>query len=763
MAVKREVSIRINARGDSLRVWLLPKKTPDITTPPLVDLSDDPELEPSLEPIQLLESVEYGYEFQLTEPATAITTDRGEIFEPDTDEGLRGRLRPGLYTGRLPVIIRDGEREIGRAAFEVRSRKFDYLSHYRWMLRDIADGFAEVIMERFAPTEQTFEIDHTRDAATLYQRFAFLKALLQGGSFDAAIQHVLARPHRAWVTEEITRAPGQGIRATARVLRQLRQPGRRLPWDDGPVESLPARLPVPQTEETLDTPENRFVKFALTRWRDVVATIGRRLEEERDSQPVARGRSEVAHLVEQLDALLAADLFTAVGELAQFPAGSQVLQKRAGYRDIYRAYVQFEAAARLSWGGGDDEYGAGQRDVATLYEYWVFLQLAEAVSRLCQEPLDRQALLDRRGDDNLVIGLKQGRRKVMTGVVRRLGRALRLELWYNRSFNLGTGMAASWTRPMRPDYSLLIRPEPGSPGFEEIWLHFDAKYRVENLVGLFGGSAEADTDEEAALLDGERAAERRGAPKRTDLLKMHAYRDAIRRSAGAYVLYPGDTEEKRTLYHEILPGLGAFALRPSESGEADGIYAVQRFVDDVLTHVGSQVSQHERARFWEREVWREENRVAGEAPAAPFLLRPPADTLVLLGYVKDAAHLAWIHGQRRYNLRADGSTGSVGLGTRELAFELVLLYGDGVDGVELWPAVGEPQLVSREEMLALGYPNPRRALYYCARLADQVPAGLVPGFSPEMIERVRQGVKAGVVGGAPVVARWVDLVGLSRI
>lgn len=757
MAIKREVPVPINASGDILWVRLLPRTREDGQPAPLVDLGDDPDRDPVLAPVQLLEGLEYVFEFDLRDTLEAVTTDRPEIFEADIPSGLRGRLRPGLYTGKLPVVIRAGQQEIGRATFEVRSRKFDYLSHYRWMLRDIADGFVEVIMERFAPTEQTFEVDHTRDAATLYQRFTFLKSLLQGESFDAAIQHVLARPHRAWVSEDVTRAPGQGLPAGARVLRQLRQPGRRTAWDDGPVASVPVRLQVPRTEETVDTPENRFIKFALNRWRDVVETIGRRLEAEGGSQPVARGRDEVAQLVDHLDELLSADLFLEVGELRQFPAGSQVLQKRAGYRDLFRAYVQFEAAAKLSWTGGEDVYGAGQRDVATLYEYWVFLQLAEAVSRLCHEPLDKRALLDVR-PDALVIGLKQGLLRVMSGVVKRLGRSLRVELWYNRTFGAGQSMTSSWTRPMRPDYSLLIRPERGSPQFEEIWIHFDAKYRVENMAGLFGGSAPPDTDDEAALLDEERAAERKGAPKRTDLLKMHAYRDAIRRSAGAYVLYPGTEEEKLPLYHEILPGLGAFALRPTEMGEADGITAVQRFVDDVLTHVASQTTQHERSRFWEREVFQSENPVQVEVPAAPFLVRPPADTVVLLGYVKDREHLAWIHRTRRYNLRADGSAGSVGLGARELAFDLVLLYGPEMQAVEVWPSVGEPELMSRQAMLQLGYPSPRRELYFCARLGDQVPPGWMQALSRDQIEAARHRAKPGVVNGGPVAVTWLELV-----
>ena len=36
---------------------------------------------------------------------------------------------------------------------------------------------------------------------------------------------------------------------------------------------------------------------------------------------------------------------------------------------------------------------------------------------------------------------------------------------------------------------------------------------------------------------------------------MHAYKDAIRRTGGAYVLYPGDKSINQKGFHEIIPGL----------------------------------------------------------------------------------------------------------------------------------------------------------------------------------------------------------------
>jgi len=50
--------------------------------------------------------------------------------------------------------------------------------------------------------------------------------------------------------------------------------------------------------------------------------------------------------------------FAKLGELSNFPADDQVLQKKPAYRDVYRAYIQFEVASKLSWQGGDDVYGA---------------------------------------------------------------------------------------------------------------------------------------------------------------------------------------------------------------------------------------------------------------------------------------------------------------------------------------------------------------------------------------------------------------------
>ncbi|OJV81796.1 MAG: hypothetical protein BGO34_08390 [Bacteroidia bacterium 44-10] len=64
---------------------------------------------------------------------------------------------------------------------------------------------------------------------------------------------------------------------------------------------------------------------------------------------------------------------------------------------------------------------------------------------------------------------------------------------------------------------------------------------------------------------------------------MHAYKDAIRRSGGGYILYPGATNETFRGFHEIIPGLGAFSMNPSPDN-AD-IKELSKFIDQVIDHL----------------------------------------------------------------------------------------------------------------------------------------------------------------------------------
>ena len=736
----------------TLKLSLLPKdRSNKEKTRPLVKIENQLETE-SLPSVQLLESYEYHYEFlSSSSNLGAIETSHSDVFEPDTTNGHVGRVRPGLYTGTLPIKVYLDRDHLGSFSLEVRSRKLGYLDEYRWMVRDLAEQMSEVVMNRFAPAVQQFDIDNTRDAQTLYQRFAFLKSLISGENFQAAVSEIVRRPHVAWIDYHEPIHPSKGIKAGSYVSRQLAKAGPRSPWTNEVIDSIPQIIHRHRTEVTVDTTPNRFVKFALEQWRDVVSRITEILTTQSANPAIDRGLRELKETSDYLDAVLAEGFFRELGDISGFPADNQVLHKREGYRDIFQAYIQFDVAAKLSWKGGEDVYGAGKRDVATLYEYWVFMKLAQLIAELCATPFDFSELVEVERDA-LNVNLKKGKRCVLKGLVERRGRRLAVEFWFNRTFTKNSSSDGSWSRQMRPDYSLKISPASDAlAGFEPTYLHFDAKYRIDKLNGLFGNDDNEEETGEDSQVDSFNTSI--AGPKRDDLLKMHAYRDAIHRSAGAYVLYPGNETQEFRQYHELLPGLGAFSIKPTETGEAAGKLLLVKFIEDIFEHIASQITQHERGRYWIKEVYSADSYINKNAPLAPFLDRPPADTQVLLGYVKNHAHWEWIQANKRYNLRGDERHGSVGLGSKELASDLVLLSCPEKNITGLARVVGAPELHSKEQMKEIGYPQPR-GIYYCFCLEFIEDESWQEIFDSEVVKEIR--LLHTKTKGKPIVMSWLN-------
>lgn len=180
------------------------------------------------------------------------------------------------------------------------------------------------------------------------------------------------------------------------------------------------------------------------------------------------------------------------------------------------------------------------------------------------------------------------------------------------------------------------------------------------------------------------------------------------------------------------------------------------FLEEVLDHVALQITQHERGRYWLREAYAGSVAPAGTVPAAGFLRTPPADTLVLLGFVRDQTHWNWIKTNGLYNLRAHGRRGGIGLGSKELACDLVVLSSRELDRTALARVAGSPEIHTIEEMRDLGYPEPHGA-YFCLPVefvSDEVWERLLTSERVEQARRDRGGVR-----GIPVVMSWLELAG----
>ena len=612
--------------------------------------------------VQLQETERYEYEVNSADHTDlrlrcGLSTRRKSLRANAPDAGL---IETRSFCGTLLLDLVEGEVNdtkpaVASAIIDVRSIKLHYRTEYRGMLRRVSDEMAGLAADARSSTKMGLRSsfkDQT-DQGWLQIQLELLRDTLDSAEFGAALQHIISFPHQRSMTASEAVNTDRPIQWTSSAIRQLitRTPRRPSPpglQSDLPpgMESIAARVILQRRSHGLDTPENRFVKYVLMRFNAF-------LWHARDIFAASRGWGAPEALARRLTATIEEWLdrgfFREVREMTFTPLGSIVLQRKAGYRELLQWWLRFRSAAELSWSGGEGLFHAGQRDVATLYEYWLFFELLGWFCRKCRDGV-------RPTTEELVDGLDDGspnlrlRRQVeigpFVGTFAGENRRLNARFSYNRLFTV-TGerqQAGSWTRRLRPDYTLTFWPEGFSEAEAEqnellVHAHFDAKYRIEDIEALFGGRDTDDTDDEAG-----------GNYKRHDLLKMHAYRDAIKRSQGAYVLYPGRSNKTVIFqgFHEILPGLGAFGIVPNEDGASHGMDALADFLDEMLSHLGNRTTARERAGYHLAVAYR-----SNESPVPYGDLRlsekdvhggryrslPPEEHLVLIAWIQDEARM----------------------------------------------------------------------------------------------------------------------------
>jgi hypothetical protein len=124
-------------------------------------------------------------------------------------------------------------------------------------------------------------------------------------------------------------------------------------------------------------------------------------------------------------------------------------------------------------------------------------------------------------------------------------------------------------------------------------------------------------------------------------------------------LYPGTSDEEPPYrgFHEIIPGVGAFALRPSNEGQASD--NIKKFIDQVIANLEDVLSQRELLAKQKFEIIKEkpisEKSIDEELYAVAReigLTGNIHDTNVLVGYCKQGSdHYEWITEKNKYNMR----------------------------------------------------------------------------------------------------------------
>jgi predicted component of viral defense system (DUF524 family) len=684
--------------------------------------------------VQILEG--NAYEYQLPPNFQLRSSIKGVVSQSKKEKN-RGRITPNIYVGTLTLYVsNDSDLSVEvPIKLEVLAIKFDtqldtsYRVNYRKMLEDITSKSTDLLLQSGTPVSQNFEIDYQTDNKTLYQRFCFVRSVVDSKEFNEAISRIIASPKTNW-KEEVDDIDVRKVRRfKSSETRQLVSKGNRVELSPNHnlrtvgLSSVPRRIATSKKTDTVDNAENRFIKYVLNQFLDFVDKCVDLFTTE------SREEKEAKALRTILDGHLSHEFFKEISRPTTLALNNPVLQRRSGYREVLRAWLMFDLAAKMIWSGGNDVYEGGKRDIATLYEYWLFFTLYNLFKekfglhqlQANDEDIDNLFKLDKNGI-NLI--LKSGYNVALMGKCNFGTRTLNIKYSYNRSFGGGNKYeerkAGSWSTTLRPDYTISFWPEQlnekEAEQFEEIvHIHFDAKYKVSQFTVNTMVSEEDLNEEEEE--------ERKGIYKNPDLLKMHAYRDAIRRTSGAYVLYPGTESKEFNGFHEVVPGLGAFAVNPSD--EVKGVKNISSFIDQVVDNLLNRSSQRERMSSQIYKIHENDKPDTLKEPFPEYINGKkviPDDVTVVMGYYKSQAHLDWILEKRLYNFRTGTRKGSIEMSPENIGARFIVLHGKGDNPTSKIFSLSPkgPRIFSGTDLLNGQYPAVGGDLYLVYQIIDDM-------------------------------------------
>jgi predicted component of viral defense system (DUF524 family) len=725
---------------------------------------------------QLVEGCYYDFEFSSDD----FYFEKDQIVQPHSRKRHIGTISPNIFVGTLSLPVFKNNSEMGKVELEVQSVKAGYRNDYRDMLKLITEKCTDLLMQVNSPVFHYFEIDYSKSNETLYQKFAFIKSILATDEFAESVHRIISSPVTCWEEiiefkniRKIKSFRNSNIKEFVSGRNRTSLPDKHYLRSCG-LQSIPEKITSIRKIDSVDTAENRFIKYALEVFLKFCSDINKASKEE------TKLFRESDVLIHELESYLHHSVFKEISRPDTLKINSPILQRKESYREVLRVWLMFDLAAKLIWKGGEDVYSAGKKDIAVLYEYWLFFKLLELFQNIFEiEPKDISDLIQPT-TDGLNLKIKQGNHTALRGVYNSGNRKLNIRFNYNRSFSglKNYPQSGSWTNTMRPDYTLSFWTYGVSEKEAEnqeliVHIHFDAKYKVANLRNVINEVAnqnnqielgiiskfsltnfswkyiydlliykgyakgknkdsfallsffweEADIESigeitgknytelieviQQAILSEEKEENKKGIYKNADLLKMHAYKDAIRRTGGAYVLYPGETSVKKKGFHEIIPGLGAFPVRPS--AEDSGIEELKIFIYEVIDHFINRASQREKLAYRVYDIHKntKPNELREAIPEAYGENRSliPDDTFVLVGYYNSEEQYKWIKENKLYNFRMGSRRGSLPLNMETVTAKYLLLHTKGVSlSGNIWRITGNGiKVYSQQDMINKGY------------------------------------------------------------
>ncbi len=457
---------------------------------------------------------------------SCVQTSSGEYILSTSIDFLN---QPGHFALKFEYKTTEGKhlQEIG---FDVLSPKLDTKDDLNVIIHQIREEYGDLVFRYLTLTFQQFEIGKEANNELIW--LSVFKQIVD--KYVQAVRFVIHKPHnkmqqieeykkadriKTWTPQLIDRYTNDSKADSDKALRQYYRTER--------------------TEATLDTRENRFVKYTLE-------CIGERLSRLLDRMKEDTSDNEIANLQEkqrELQALRMNTFFRGIGRFDGFRQQSMVMQQRSGYSQVYRYWIMLQNGLDLIHG----ETSVGVQPIWKLYELWCFLRVKQLVCKVLGIDPHNKEHIQQYIHENTHNAFDLFNGGSLSGCITYTNpkNGDEVEVGYQYSFSraaTGNGNNAnkydmrSATTEQMPDIIIHIHKKE-----QDITLTYlyDAKYRVKG-----------DGDEQVRNVIDE--------PVSETLDAMHHYRDAIyygkrgekrfsKEIIGGYILFPGRMDEQDML------------------------------------------------------------------------------------------------------------------------------------------------------------------------------------------------------------------------
>ena len=474
----------------------------------------------------------------------------GSILQSDNEKFsfhrhiLAGYLNYHNEIGRseLRLIYKVGS-EVRRFcfSFEVLSSKLDYHKHWKAIIEDIEREYRMLSLDYMRRTFHGFTPDSHGETPEIVWWSIFAG---EQQKFINACKNIIERPrHRLHGQKTYLRAD------------KLKFVPVSIENELAEHKNEPAHFYcVEEQVRTNDTSENRFLKFALTQIAGKYELLRKQIESVKGVSDAFRKEMQTVSVT--LKRLQNNPFFRTIGRFKGLNQESLVLQKAAGYSQVYRTWNLLRRAYSLYEG----IYRLQTKDIATLYEIWCFIEIGHIVKEqlhLNDEDVEHRNRMEMNGIFTWSLGKGEHSR-----ILFKKDNVELAELMYNpkstetENNSVGIKDLVVRTVPQKPDIVLRLTKNDLQKNMKMTYL-FDAKYRID-------GKNKDGVD----------------VPPYDAINQMHRYRDAIyykdyssdalkKEVIGGYILFPGDGKpldvQNARFYKSIDEvNIGAFPLRPKD-------------------------------------------------------------------------------------------------------------------------------------------------------------------------------------------------------